>query len=96
LSSLVVCFFSRKVYTSEMISKCFSAMGIKIDPSELKIKGIKILKEKYKFKIREGFSFDNVRIPKRVLEIPTPQGLLKEEDIRRGISEYKKLIEAEL
>ncbi|MCX8170169.1 MAG: aldehyde ferredoxin oxidoreductase family protein [Candidatus Methanomethyliaceae archaeon] len=96
LSSLVVCFFSRKVYTPEMISRCFSAMGIKVEPSELKIKGMKILKEKYKFKIREGFSFDNVRIPKRVLEIPTPQGLLREEDIRRGISEYKKLIEAEL
>lgn len=96
LSSLVICFFSRKVYTSEMISRCFSVMGIKIEPSELKIRGMKILKEKYRFKIREGFSFDNIRIPKRVLEVPTPQGLLKEEDIRRGISEYKKLIEVEL
>ncbi|MEM1574171.1 MAG: aldehyde ferredoxin oxidoreductase family protein [Candidatus Methanomethylicaceae archaeon] len=95
LSSLVVCFFSRKVYTPEVISRAFSAIGINITPSDLKEKGKAILKEKYKFKIREGFSFDNIRIPKRVTETPTPQGILKEDDIRKGIIEYKRLIEVE-
>jgi aldehyde:ferredoxin oxidoreductase len=93
LSSLVVCFFSRKVYTPEVISKCFSVIGIDINPSQLKEKGIEILKEKYKFKVREGFSLEKLRIPKRILETPTPQGVLKEEDIREGIMEYKRLLE---
>ncbi|MEM4158065.1 MAG: aldehyde ferredoxin oxidoreductase N-terminal domain-containing protein [Candidatus Methanomethylicaceae archaeon] len=92
LSSLVVCFFARGVYTPEVVSKCFSVMGINLGPTDLKELGGQILREKYEFKFREGFSFDKLKVPKRVTEIPTPQGLLTEERLREGIKHFEDLL----
>lgn len=92
LSSLVVCFFARGVYTPDSVSKCLSVMGIAITPEQLKELGERILMEKYEFKFREGFSFDRLRIPKRVIETPTPQGYLTESDIKEGIKFFEELL----
>ena len=92
LSSLVVCFFARGVYTPEMVSRCFTAFGKSLTPEDLKRKGERTLKEKYAFKFREGFSFDRLRIPKRITEIPTPQGMVKEEELWEGIRAYERLV----
>ncbi|MEM3883281.1 MAG: aldehyde ferredoxin oxidoreductase C-terminal domain-containing protein, partial [Candidatus Methanomethyliaceae archaeon] len=92
LSSLVVCFFARGVYTPEVVSKCFSVMGINLAPVDLKEIGGRILREKYEFKFREGFSFDKLKVPKRVTEIPTPQGLVTEEGLREGIKHFENLL----
>lgn len=92
LSSLVVCFFARGVYTPDMVSKCFKAFGKDLPPDELGRRGERILKEKYAFKFREGFSFDRLRIPGRVTETRTPQGLISEGELREGISAFEGLI----
>jgi aldehyde:ferredoxin oxidoreductase len=92
LSSLVICFFARGVYTPEMVSRCFTAFGKNLTPEDLRRKGATILKEKYAFKFREGFSFDRLRIPKRITEILTPQGMVKEEELWEGIRAYERLI----
>ncbi|MCX8181718.1 MAG: aldehyde ferredoxin oxidoreductase family protein [Candidatus Methanomethyliaceae archaeon] len=92
LSSLVVCFFARGVYTPEVVSKCLSVIGINFTPADLKGLGESILRDKYEFKFREGFSFDKLRIPKRVTEIPTPQGPVTEKDLREGIKSFEGLL----
>jgi aldehyde:ferredoxin oxidoreductase len=92
LSSLVVCFFARGVYTPEVVSRCLSVTGINLNPEDLKKMGEDILREKYEFKFREGFSFDRLRVPKRVTEIPTPRGFVTERDLREGIKSFEELL----
>ena len=92
LSSLVVCFFARGVYTPGVVSRCLSVMGINLTPADLKEIGERILRDKYEFKFREGFSFEKLKVPKRVTEIPTPQGVVTERDLREGIKSFERLL----
>jgi aldehyde:ferredoxin oxidoreductase len=93
LSSLVVCFFARKVYTPEVIPKALDAIGIEGWTSEkLEELGREIHRAKMNFKFREGFDLDKLRIPKRIFEVPTPNGLLKEEELREALEVYKAKI----
>ena len=56
--------------------------------------GEHILYEKYQFKFREGFRFDqdNIRIPNRIFTQPSGKGQIMEQDIREGIETYEQLI----
>jgi aldehyde:ferredoxin oxidoreductase len=91
LSSLVVCFFARKVYTPAVIPKALAAVGIEGWTSEkLEELGKEIHRAKMDFKFREGFDLDTIRIPKRIFEVATPQGLLNEEDLRNALQIYKE------
>ncbi len=93
LSSLVVCFFARKVYTPEITLKALDAIGIENWTAEkLEDLGRVIHRAKMDFKFREGFDLSKLRIPKRIFEVPTPHGLLKEEDLRKAIEIYKAKI----
>ncbi|MBN1762886.1 MAG: aldehyde:ferredoxin oxidoreductase [Methanomicrobia archaeon] len=93
LSSLVVCFFARKVYTPAVIPKALDAIGVKGWTSEkLEELGREIHRAKMNFKFREGFNLDTIRIPKRIFEVPTPHGLLKEEELRKALAIYKERI----
>jgi aldehyde:ferredoxin oxidoreductase len=92
LSSLVVCFFARSVYTPEVVCKGLSLIGREFTPETLQSLGIEILREKNRFKLREGFSFEALKIPKRILETESPLGLIKEEDIRAGIASFQSLL----
>ncbi len=93
LSSLVVCFFARKVFTPERVIKALDAIGIENwTEGKLEDLGRVIHRAKMDFKFREGFSFAKLRIPKRIFEVPTPHGLLKEEDVRKAIEMYGGLL----
>jgi aldehyde:ferredoxin oxidoreductase len=93
LSSLVVCFFARKVYTSERIIKALDAVGVeKWTEEKLEDLGRAIHRAKMDFKFREGFSLSKLRIPNRIFEVPTPNGFLKEEDVRKAIEIYGEII----
>ncbi len=92
LSSLVVCFFARGIYTPELVSKALAVAGFDIPPSELDRIGKEIHRAKFEFKIREGFSFENLRIPKRILETPGPFGMVDEDYLRRAIAAAKEEI----
>jgi aldehyde:ferredoxin oxidoreductase len=93
LSSLVVCFFARKVYSPEVVTRALDALGVEGWTSErLNALGREIHRAKMDFKFREGFDLATLRIPKRILEVPTPHGLLKEEDIRAAIEIYRSKI----
>ncbi len=90
LSSLVVCYFSRGIYKPEMVIKSLKVLGIEIDEGSLHALGKDILKAKNAFKFREGFSPEKLRVPKRILEIPTPRGMLREEYIKRAVEAFYK------
>jgi aldehyde:ferredoxin oxidoreductase len=73
LSSLVTCFFARKIYTPKLVAKAFRSFGREFTEDDLRMRGKKTLHEKYEFKVREGFSLKTLRIPERITQTPTPQ-----------------------
>ncbi|MEW6161740.1 MAG: aldehyde ferredoxin oxidoreductase family protein [Nitrospirota bacterium] len=92
LSSLVVCFFARGIYQPDIVSKALSVTGFDLAPEVLHRIGEEIHKEKYRFKIGEGFSLDNLYLPKRIFETPSASGKLDEKFIREAIEHFKKAI----
>ena len=96
LSSLVVCFFARKVYTPVATLKALDALGMENWTVEkLEKLGREIHRAKMAFKFREGYDLDKLRIPKRIFEVPTPHGFLREVELRKAIAIYKDKIESE-
>lgn len=71
LSSLVVCFFAREIYKPEVVAEALNLSGFSLKPENLAAIGQEIHRAKYLFKEREGFSIDQLRIPKRILQTPT-------------------------
>lgn len=92
LSSLVICFFARGVYQPDTVSKALHLAGFDLGPDDLHRIGREIYREKYRFKIREGFSIDHLRLPKRIFETPSPLGKLDEEFIRNALEHFRKEI----
>ncbi len=88
LSSLVVCFFARGIYTAEVISKAFKPLGFEISEEELRKKGEEIYREKLKLKVAMGFDPSKLRFPKRIFEVDSLHGKLKEEFIERAMGYY--------
>ena len=68
LSSLVVCFFARGIYVPELVAKTLQVAGFNLSTDDLSRIGEAIHREKYRFKIREGFSPEDLRIPRRIFE----------------------------
>jgi aldehyde:ferredoxin oxidoreductase len=92
LSSIVICFFARGIYTPEITAQALASAGIEITEEGLKKLGREIHREKYKFKYREGFTFTNTHLPERIFETPSPVGRLKEEYIRKAIRHFEKIV----
>ncbi len=92
LSSLVVCFFARGIYTADLISRAFEPLGVEITEEELKKKGEEIYREKLKLKIDMGFNPENLTFPKRIFEVKSLHGTLNEEFIRKAKDYYVKKV----
>jgi len=92
LSCLVVCFFARGIYTPNVVSDALRTAGFEFSPGELDQTGIRILAEKNKFKIREGFNPDKIRIPRRILETATPLGMINEDFIKETVKCYMESV----
>ena len=90
LSSLVVCFFARGIYTPEIVSETLRSAGFQLTQEDFDRLGKEIHREKYRFKFREGFSFDDLRLPKRIFETPSPLGKLDENYFHVAIEYVKK------
>jgi aldehyde:ferredoxin oxidoreductase len=88
LSSLVVCFFARGVYDAETVAQALAVAGFPRTPDDLHRLGEETLRRKQAFKAREGFDLAALRIPARVLETPTPLGVLDEGFLRRAIEAF--------
>lgn len=92
LSSLVVCFFAREIYKPEMVSEALKPLGFSLSPEELLELGKRILREKYRLKVREGFNPDAVEFSQRIFETPTPHGKLSREYMEEAKRAYAELI----
>ncbi len=88
LTSLVICLFARGIYDEKIVKEALSVVGLNMDTTLLKQKGLDILRMKYEFKIREGFDPKILRIPKRITEVETPLGKIDENYLRSLINEY--------
>ncbi|MDY6966762.1 MAG: aldehyde ferredoxin oxidoreductase C-terminal domain-containing protein, partial [Halobacteriota archaeon] len=92
LSSLVVCFFARGIYKEDMVIKALNVAGFSFTTEDIHRIGESIHKDKYDFKIREGFSFDSLRIPKRIFGTRSPVDEWDEEYIRRALGYASKVL----
>jgi aldehyde:ferredoxin oxidoreductase len=95
LSSLVVCFFARGIYDKDTVLKTLETAGHhKVPPESLDKLGVEILREKNRFKEREGFKPRELRIPGRVFETPSPLGKVEEKYLRESVEEFYRLLYA--
>jgi len=92
LSSLVVCFFARGIYLPEIVSELLTVTGFDLHPDDLTRIGREIHREKYRFKYREGFSLDNLRIPERIFETPSPISYMSRDYVERALTHAKKIL----
>jgi len=88
LSSLVVCFFSRGLYTPEAIVEALATVGFELDESRLREIGADVLRRKYQFKRREGFDLLSEPIPRRILQTESPIGMISEEMLRTALRAF--------
>jgi hypothetical protein len=51
---------------------------------------LKEIGRNYKFKLREGFSFEKLKLPKRIFETPTQFGLLDKAYMEESFKKQKK------
>jgi len=89
LSSLVVCFFAREIYDPQTVLGCLEAAGFDLDEDRLLKTGRDIHREKFRFKAREGFTFDGLRIPARILETKAPAPGMSEEYLRATLNHVR-------
>ncbi|MBW2595792.1 MAG: aldehyde ferredoxin oxidoreductase family protein [Deltaproteobacteria bacterium] len=92
LSSLVVCFFARGIYSPELVTRLLGVAGFELSTDDLQRIGREIHSEKYRFKIREGFAVDSVRIPERIFETPSPIDWMNESYIKDALKYAQKTI----
>ena len=74
LSSLVVCFFARGLYTPALVLRALACAHLDRTEEDLHRVGAETLRRKQAFKIREGFDPAKLRIPARVMETPVSPG----------------------
>jgi aldehyde:ferredoxin oxidoreductase len=94
LSSLVVCFFARGIYDKDTVAKALTTAGHKMAPEALDGIGMEILREKNRFKEREGFNAKELRIPRRIFETDSPLGKVDEKYLRESVEEFYRLLYA--
>jgi aldehyde:ferredoxin oxidoreductase len=95
LSSLVVCFFSRRIYDKRIVLKALGINGINLNSEDLDRIGLEILRNKFKFKLREGFDPKNLRVPHRILETETPLGLIDEAYLKKSVQQFFTLLQGD-
>ncbi len=91
LTSLVICLFARNVYDEQTVCDALTAIGHEVTPEGLRALGADILRRKVAFKLREGFTFEGLRLPERIFETPAPAGDFDAEFVRQAIARYAAL-----
>jgi aldehyde:ferredoxin oxidoreductase len=92
LSSLVICFFARGIYQPELVVGVLRASGFELSADELQQIAAVIHQQKYRFKLREGFSVDELRLPKRLFETPATVGGWDEAYMREAVRCFRESI----
>ncbi|MCS7119827.1 MAG: aldehyde ferredoxin oxidoreductase N-terminal domain-containing protein [Nitrososphaerota archaeon] len=85
LNSLVICLFARGLYGKENVVKALNSLDYNLSEDDLTRLAWKIYTTKNKQKIEEGFDPLGIKVPKRLLETPTPLGSINEQYIREVV-----------
>ncbi len=96
LSSLVICFFARGIYSPELVTRLLAIAGVNLTTDDLERIGREIHTEKYRYKMQEGFSLDTVRLPERIFETPSPVSGLDRAYLTKALVYADKTIRKEL
>ncbi|MBS7611968.1 aldehyde:ferredoxin oxidoreductase [Candidatus Bathyarchaeota archaeon] len=86
LSSLVVCFFARGIYSPTLVVDALKSVGYEFSPTELAKLGLDILRDKNRFKLREGFRIGDLKPAKRIYETASPLGCIDDEFIGKAVN----------
>ena len=92
LSSIAICFFAREIYDPKTVLECLKEAGFDLDEEQLLKTGRDIHREKFRFKVREGFTFEGLRIPERILKTKAPAPGLSEEYIRATLDHVREAL----
>ncbi|NOY11341.1 MAG: aldehyde ferredoxin oxidoreductase family protein [Archaeoglobi archaeon] len=90
LSSLVVCFFARGVFSPELVSRAFEPLGVEMGVDELNEAGRRIYLEKVRLKKEMGYVPSLSDLPERVFEVETPAGVLRREYFEEALDYYMR------
>ena len=96
LSSIVICYFARGIYTPATVQRALACAGYNVTPEQLTALGEQIYLAKYNFKLREGFRFEDLQFPKRLFETPSPTVPLVEPEMQRTISYVRDWVQTRL
>lgn len=92
LSSIAICFFAREIYDLDTVLACLQVAGFDLTRDQLLKVARDIHREKFRFKAREGFTFDGLRIPERLLKTKAPASGLNEEYIRATLDHVRGVL----
>jgi aldehyde:ferredoxin oxidoreductase len=97
-TSLAGCLFARGIYHKELIiPNIIAAVGFgDYDDHNLWNIARKIHALKWKFKIENGFKFNDLKLPKKLTTVMTSNGLITEEEFKKGIEIFKNYVEDDL
>ncbi len=90
VSSLVLCFFARKLYTEDIVARALRCCGFDLGPDRLKELGREILRDKYAFKVREGFDPRAESLPERIYQTPAPGGAIDRDYVAAAAAAYRR------
>jgi aldehyde:ferredoxin oxidoreductase len=85
LSSLVVCFFARGIYTPDVICRALACAGYDVTPGDLEAIGRRVFRAKYDFKLREGFDPSAVTFPERIFQTPSATGRIDRDGFAKAL-----------
>ena len=92
LSSLIVCFFARGIYTPAVVERCLRVAGYDLSEADIMQVGRRIWAEKYAYKIAEGFDLSQEKLPRRIFETASALGQLDEGYMNKAITYASHLI----
>jgi len=93
LSSLVVCFFARGIYTPSVVCDALASVNLRrsVDESALRRIGQETLARKQRFNAGKGCDPAQMHIPERILETRTPWGKIDRCYLRDSLAYAAKL-----
>lgn len=94
LNSLIICLFSRKVYTRPTVINMLNAIGYNLTNDDLTAIAERIYLTKLRIKKALGFDLIQVKLPKRLFETDSMSGKLDEQTAYELIEMYNQKVNA--
>jgi aldehyde:ferredoxin oxidoreductase len=92
ITCMVACLFSRAVYTPELVQDALRVLGYGAAADNLDALAADAQARRWKLKLDTGYHPDNIRIPKRFLEVETWKGRMDPEFLSDVRARYAKAI----